>query len=548
MPKTLLIADDSVVIQKLVGLSFANEEVDLVTTDNGDDAITMVRERMPDLVLADVVMPGKSGYEVCQAIKQDPELGHIPVLLLTGTFEAFDPSRAQEVSADGHITKPFEAQVLVDRVNELLSRPPASNSPSAAVPTSAPVPEADYDFFEDDTSNRGGESASDAGFGDALAAVPSGTPEAAPVPIPGDSPAGFSGDRTVAVMRDDPIAPRSLATDPITSDPIGADPVGPGPMASALIASNPIGVGSADLPMPHSSPAGGAPPAPPSDPGLTVLADIDFGDSTDPATPPPMDETILADDFSFEPTSGDQANSATPSINDDLFGDAPLVSSRGGTSNAFDFGTSEAPPEAATGGGTATSAERHAAPRMQDAAQPPGDAIDYSLDPTSRDPLVAAPPDLEPADLSLPALRGPDLERSALLSPQPDLDGSDLYTADPSPNLAPPAPDDLMDAKPPGATTPEPQVEPEPSQTAPQSDSGLPLQPNPALAPDLTPMIRERLHETLEKVAWEAFADISDTIVKQVIERVESIAWEVIPKMAETVIQEEIRRMKGESD
>ena len=59
-------------------------------------------------------------------------------------------------------------------------------------------------------------------------------------------------------------------------------------------------------------------------------------------------------------------------------------------------------------------------------------------------------------------------------------------------------------------------------------------------------MIRAQLHETLEKVAWEAFADISDTIVQQVIKKVESIAWEVIPQMAETMIQEEIRRMKDE--
>ena len=61
-------------------------------------------------------------------------------------------------------------------------------------------------------------------------------------------------------------------------------------------------------------------------------------------------------------------------------------------------------------------------------------------------------------------------------------------------------------------------------------------------------MLRERLHETLEKVAWEAFADISDTIVRQVIEKFESIAWEVIPQMTETMIQDEIRRMKGEDE
>src|SRR5512134_53454 len=132
MPKTLLLADDSVTIQKVVGISFANEDVVLLTVDNGDDAIVRAKEARPDVVLADVVMPGKNGYEVCQAIKADPTLAHVPVLLLTGTFEAFDEERAARAGADGHITKPFEAQSLVDKVNALLARPQASPPVEAA--------------------------------------------------------------------------------------------------------------------------------------------------------------------------------------------------------------------------------------------------------------------------------------------------------------------------------------------------------------------------------------------------------------------------------
>ena len=99
MAKTLLLADDSVTIQKVVNISFASEDVTLVTVDNGDDAVERAKETRPDLVLADVVMPGKSGYEVCEAIKADPDLCHIPVLLLTGTFEAFDEEHANRVGA-----------------------------------------------------------------------------------------------------------------------------------------------------------------------------------------------------------------------------------------------------------------------------------------------------------------------------------------------------------------------------------------------------------------------------------------------------------------
>ena len=137
MPKTLLLADDSVVIQKLVALSFANEEIDLITVYNGDEALQKVRESVPDLVLADVVMPGKNGYEVCEAIKGDPQLRHIPVLLLTGTFEAFDEERARQVGSDGRITKPFEAQALVARVNELLTSTARTAETAMAAPTGA---------------------------------------------------------------------------------------------------------------------------------------------------------------------------------------------------------------------------------------------------------------------------------------------------------------------------------------------------------------------------------------------------------------------------
>lgn len=136
MSKKLLLADDSVVIQKLVGLSFANEDIEIFSTDNGDDAVTQAREIKPDVILADVVMPGLSGYEVCETIKRDPALAHTPILLLTGTFEAFDEGRAASVGADGHITKPFEAQALVERVNQVMKAKPR---PAAPIVTAKPA-------------------------------------------------------------------------------------------------------------------------------------------------------------------------------------------------------------------------------------------------------------------------------------------------------------------------------------------------------------------------------------------------------------------------
>src|SRR5512138_600387 len=135
MPKNLLLADDSITIQKVVGITFANEDFKVTSVGNGEDAVARARELKPDVILADVVMPRKNGYELCEAVKNDPSLRHIPVLLLAGTFEAFDEARARAVHADAHISKPFESGALINKVKELVSGKGASAA--AAAPTAA---------------------------------------------------------------------------------------------------------------------------------------------------------------------------------------------------------------------------------------------------------------------------------------------------------------------------------------------------------------------------------------------------------------------------
>ncbi len=136
MSKKLLLADDSITIQKVIGITFANEDVDLSIADNGDTALEMAQDQKPDLILADVLMPGKDGYELCEAIKKDSQFKGVPVLLLSGTFEPFDEDKARASGADDWIAKPFESQALIDKVNELLQRAPES----LAVPASAQPP------------------------------------------------------------------------------------------------------------------------------------------------------------------------------------------------------------------------------------------------------------------------------------------------------------------------------------------------------------------------------------------------------------------------
>lgn len=120
MGTKLLLADDSITIQKVVGIIFANEDFDLTVVDNGLSALEKAREQMPDLMLVDALMPGKNGYEVCQEIRSDASLKNTPLLLMIGAFEPFDEDKAHQCGADDVISKPFESQQLVEKVNALL--------------------------------------------------------------------------------------------------------------------------------------------------------------------------------------------------------------------------------------------------------------------------------------------------------------------------------------------------------------------------------------------------------------------------------------------
>ena len=149
MPKKLLLADDSVTIQRVIELTFADEDVAVTAVGDGRQAIDRLRTDRPDIVLADVGMPERDGYEVASFIKNDPQLAHIPVILLTGAFEPLDEERARSVGCDGVLVKPFEPQMVINRVKELLASrrpaaPPAAPvaAPQAVPVTAPPVPQA----------------------------------------------------------------------------------------------------------------------------------------------------------------------------------------------------------------------------------------------------------------------------------------------------------------------------------------------------------------------------------------------------------------------
>ena len=119
----ILVADDNSNVQKTVALALADLGVDVLSVNNGEAAVRKLADFSPDLVLADIFMPVRNGYEVCEYVKKDPRFTHVPVVLLVGAFDPFDEREAQRVGADGILKKPFvPPNPLITLVKTLLDR------------------------------------------------------------------------------------------------------------------------------------------------------------------------------------------------------------------------------------------------------------------------------------------------------------------------------------------------------------------------------------------------------------------------------------------
>ncbi|HEX5065269.1 MAG TPA: response regulator [Myxococcota bacterium] len=518
MGKTLLLADDSVTIQKVVGISFASEDIALVTVDNGDDAIAKARALRPDVILADVVMPGKSGYEVCEAIKADPALRHIPVLLLTGTFEAFDSERAGKAGAAGHIAKPFEAQALVERVKRLLASAPA---PAPAAPQPQPV----------------------------AAAQPAAAARPAAMPVP---PQPTTPNLPPAAAR--PAAPKPAARSEDAFDFFDESVAQPAAHARTATAESQLA---------SSSSSGSNLNFDGGDDNAFAFGDDDLGTTPAPSrasaaartvailpnAPPVESEDAFALDAEAE--GPDELELATPPP---IARPAAPVRPALDEAERFDF-------EFGGGGGE----------EREDAGAVPNAAV--------LDPIAGSEYDVSSSDLS--AMVGDKNNATRLLEPEPavqharigedpvmdllegDLDegeaelaadpAEDTYDRLPKPQpqraAAPARPDDLEDTLEPAQVerlrqAPAPPLREPTLPARPAAASSDAAIADAALA-RVAPALRAQLHDTLEKMAWEAFGSAAETIIQQAVERLEKVAWEVVPRLAETLIQEEIRKLKG---
>jgi CheY-like chemotaxis protein len=133
MRPKLLLADDSITVQRVIELTLSDEGLDVLTVGDGDQALASIEREQPDIVLADVKMPGRDGYGVAEFVKRSPIFAdRTRVVLLTGAFEPIDKARADRLGVDAVLTKPFEPQVAIDLVRQVLSQPPVLPAPDPA--------------------------------------------------------------------------------------------------------------------------------------------------------------------------------------------------------------------------------------------------------------------------------------------------------------------------------------------------------------------------------------------------------------------------------
>jgi CheY-like chemotaxis protein len=119
LARKILLADDSVTAQNMGRKILADAGYEVITVNNGSAALKKIAEQKPDLIILDVYMPGYSGLEVCQRLKEAPETARTPVLLTVGKLEPFKPEEAKRVRAEGFIVKPFEASELLSVLSKL---------------------------------------------------------------------------------------------------------------------------------------------------------------------------------------------------------------------------------------------------------------------------------------------------------------------------------------------------------------------------------------------------------------------------------------------
>ncbi len=124
MSQKVLIVDDEVHIRALLERALEDledEGVELLAAEDGEEGLELAREEKPDLMFLDIMMPKMNGYEVCEKIKQDPELKDIYIIILTAKGQVADKAKAENVQANEYLTKPFNPDTILEKASKILN-------------------------------------------------------------------------------------------------------------------------------------------------------------------------------------------------------------------------------------------------------------------------------------------------------------------------------------------------------------------------------------------------------------------------------------------
>jgi CheY-like chemotaxis protein len=476
MGKKILLADDSITIQKVIELTFSDEDFEVVTVSNGRLALERVQEVRPDIVLCDIIMPEKDGYEVCDFVKRNPGLSHIPVLLLTGAFEPFDQERAARVGCDGFLAKPFEPQTLIAKVKDLLAQAASRPAPRPAMAPPAPMPP---------------PSAS-------AAAIPQ-PPPAAP-----EAESFFEADGFEVIAPAIPVE-EAAATTARQAEPepipvhTGAFIV-PEPLVSFIPEEPFESVPLAPAPQPPQEPVAAAPPPP-------------------PAPPPPAEPDVHGVADEIEASPDELMSIAEPATLPEVQDDTSTVMFRAGDAPWAVEPTREVPLEVRAQASVAAQTETSVFEEVFDegALSPPPDHREPQ-------PVEAATPQA-PEPTPPPAVRPEPARAVPAAAPAPM---APLRLEAPVPWSAPPAPPEPEPA--PAAPAPAPaeisfhDLTPAPEEEAPASTSeagqvAVPREMVETIAQRVVAQISERV---VREVAWEVIPDLAEALIKKEIERLKA--------------------------
>lgn len=512
MPKRILLADDSITIQKVVELTFSDGDFEVTAVNNGAKAIAKLSEMRPDVILSDIIMPEKNGYEVCEYVKSHPEYRNIPVILLTGTFEPFDPDRADKAGCDAVVTKPFESQSLIHKVDELIS------SSRAAAPAESASPATHDPELE-------------------TPAAPAGDPWAAPA---ADPFAAHDGDifgaapaASTPTLADMPFEEPTMPTAPAPASPWDDAPAAFGGETRAFprMSFDELQAMANETPAPAPAPAPEPPPSAP-EPSPWDDAPAAFGGETRAFPRMSFEEMqAMANPPAPEPEPAPFEPPAPPPI-------APNAPA------AADASPWDEAPQAFGG-------ETRAFPRMSfEELQQIASASTPQPSAPEPEPIPMTTPEPSPWD------SGPDVSEAAGDTMTP----FDAPAAPSEPEWAQPAASEPEWAQPaasepewaqPAASEPEwaQPAEPEPA-FQPEAFAAEPTAVNsqitdftaPAATPSATPASApsDLTEEQVDRIARRVVELMSEQLVR-------NIAWEVVPEVAEMVVKERIRQLEAEA-